>query len=277
MLQNFFGVTPVASAIPPDVSYDTIKIYGEAYIDELAVSNIDCGDLNSKAQIEWETYRILLAHFDNSLEAGNFTNSDLPITKWRVKRRKVGETLFKQLAEIPKIDGISFYIDNTAKSGVSYEYAIFAVSNELESNPIRGIAMTEFFGWILSNTSGTTSYLFDVEVTTDSISVVKKFHTYENNTTYPVISSHQQKYKQGSITTIPYEYNNDVFTVDNTILNALETFINNEETKILRNGSGQVMEVYTSNFNFKYYDQIVEDNQQPYTITFEFIQVGSGE
>ena len=57
----------------------------------------------------------------------------------------------------------------------------------------------------------------------------------------------------------------------------LKTFINNEETKILRNGSGQVMEVYTSNFNFKYYDQIVENNQQPYTITFEYIQVGSGE
>lgn len=265
------GVGSVKTAIPPQQSFSSIKLYGSGYFDELHAQKVILTDeqiLSINTNQVWGINTLLLANFENELEAGNLKNNDLPITHWRIKRKLPEELLYKLIAEISYSDIESFYIDYTVKNKVEYEYLVYPVSNGIEGNPIGGIGMSEFWGWILSD--GETTYNFDLEINSEDIRVIQDMKLFSNFSKYPAFSFGDQEYREGVLTTMPYELNGNKIDVSLNVLENLRSFINNKQTKILKNPKGEIMNVVTSDFSYKYLDQIGE---QPYRISFRFTEV----
>jgi hypothetical protein len=270
---NALGTSPLISALPRGQENNSVQFIGEGYFDNIKIYNKELSDnevfsINSRQL--WDSDTVLLADFENVLEAGNLINGGQPITSWKIRRKRADASLYTLLDEIPFSNINADYIDDTVENSVNYEYVIYPVSNGTEGFGIGGSAMVEFFGWILSD--DTLSYNFDLEIETDNIQTVKDMKLYEKSyTKFPSVRFGEMEYKTGSITTIPYRVSNGDIVIDNYTLNQLDAFINNSKEKILRNHEGFGIKVITSDFSFKYYDQIPSF---PYKITFKWTQTG---
>ena len=280
MLLSFHGLkndTGLVSAIPPKKLYKTTIFLGACSLDNIHVQDLVLtnGQIDtiyqSNQEQTWDyDHTILIADFEDTLEAGNLTNSDMPITSWIIRRRKSGSLIFQDVAEIPYDPTVSSYVDFTPRNNNEYEYAVYPVHNGTEGNPILGVGIVSFFGWTLSNLTGTTLFKFDMELDSGNLQTIRKTNIIENNTQYPVVSKGKSQYQTGSITCMPYEITNNEIDISLNVLESLETFINNNDVKILRNGKGQAWKVQCYDFSYKYLDKIAS---QPYSIQFSWVQV----
>ncbi len=271
---NVFGETVHKTAIPLKKEHLKVRFYGRAELDNIHLQDILIDDLDILSITEEMDYidsSIFIANFEDSLEAGTIDNQGLTITHWRIKRRKVGDPVFKLVEEIPYVEDMFFYIDYSNANKTNYEYAVYPVSNGTEGNPTGGVTMSEFWGWVL--TDGETNYLFDVEIETENIKTMIGMKEYLNFTEFPGISFSNQKYDIGALTTMPFEFDGE-YILNKEILDNIKSFINNKQTKYLKNSIGQVWEVVTHDFDYKFLDKFAD---QPYRISFKWIQVGEGE
>ena len=136
------GDARLTSAIPPKVQFTDIKIHGECTIDNMHLRNlvISNDDIIAQDFYDWDFNTVLIARFDGSLEAGNLTNSDMPITAWRIYRKKKGELIYKLLVELPFNPTLAAFTDVTARNNVEYDYEVRPVSEGTEGN---GIQLTQ--------------------------------------------------------------------------------------------------------------------------------------
>ncbi len=264
------GRSGLITATPPKQTFTNIRFVGSCHLDNIHAQNVILTDSYIEDITDEETYEIntlFLANFEDSLEAGNLSNSDLPITHWRIYRKKEGETLYTMIAEIPALPTESRYYDKLAQNKVEYDYEIKAVSSGIEGDGILGNGVVDFYGWILSDIEVDTMYKFDVEVESSDIRVMRDMHRYDNYSEKPAFSFGKKKFKEGSLKTIPLSYDSNECTLET--LDALGDFIDNGEVKILKNTKGEVFYVITYDFRYKYADQTSE---QIYTITFSFAE-----
>lgn len=275
---NILGISDVSNSIPPKKEYNKTVLLGAAEFDNVHVLNYELDDETIKSISTEQTFTentIFLANFENTLEAGNFTNNDVPITSWRIYRKKTNELLYKLLKEILKVPGSSFYIDYTAQSGVEYNYQVFPVSNGIEGNGTSGGGIMTFdYGWILSDQDEDIVYTFDIELETSDIQTLQDYKKYDNYSQFPSFSFGQKKYREGSLTTMPLTINSNNIDYETTVdtLNNLRDFINNKEQKILKNSKGEIFLCSTYDFSHKYLDKI---GDLPFTISFKFTEIGT--
>lgn len=262
-----------SSAFPLSRKHNQLIINGESTIDNLRVESIELSDItiqSMNSEQQWDENTLFLANFEDTLDASKF-NFNMPITHFRIKRRKTSELLYKLLTELVYTAGANYYIDYTAGSNTEYEYALYPVSNGMEGKPILAIGMGDFVGWQL--TDGTTTYVFDLEVESDNVQTILDYKKYENYTEFPVFSFSSRQYDEGSLTTIPYQFNGNKieFTFEN--LQQIKAFINNKQPKILKNSKGAVWKVITYDYSEKYMENFEEE---PVRISFKWTQVGVG-
>jgi hypothetical protein len=265
------------TALPLPDSYEEVIFTGGFRIDDVNLQKRELTDADIIATTTegvWNnTYSVILAHFENTLSAGNYNT---PITEWVVKRKLHSGSTYETIANISYTLISNYYYDNTARNLVNYDYTVHLLSNNTESLGTGGSAQLSFFGWSLSDTAATpiTTYLFDLENTTNDIITNEDKRVYDNYTEYPAFRFGNRSYEASTLSTMPYSFTSgSVVIVDSTILDALRTFINNKEPKILRNSAGQIWEVITTDFSIKYIDQIPD---QPYKVQFNWTQIGSG-
>jgi len=261
-----------SSSIPDKKIYNIFEVRGNSTIDNLHLKNIEVLDADIISSTTEEIYGVdtlLLANFENTLRAGNYLALSKPIDKWVIKRKKVGEFSVKTLGSV---DSTTFeYTDYSQGNKQQYEYQVYPVDIDgTEGLAITTITSSDFYGWFLSDLNNTVVYKFDMEVNSDSIAINIDKKMYENFTKYPVFRTGKRKYHSGGLETIPYELNGVDINISLELLKLLEDFINNEDTKVLRNSKGEIFYVQTSDFNYKYMDNIAE---QPYTISFKFTEV----
>lgn len=266
------------TALPlPTMPYENLTFYGNLKIDDVHWLNCEYTDsqiINTTTEMTWnDVYTILLAHFENTLSAGNINYA---IDSWSIKRKKTTDLIYTTIATVPYSSTTSYYFDDSAKNLITYDYSVHAVANYIEGLGVKGSGTLSFFGWVLSDTAATpvTSYLFDLENKTSDIVTNQDFKKYDNYTQYPAFRFGNRQYEESPFSTMPYSYTSGTQIVnDSTILDALRTFINNKSPKILRNSAGQIWEVITTNFSYKYMDEVPE---QPYIIQFNWTQIGDG-
>lgn len=289
------GVSPLSvgvmqTAIPPAKSYNQVQFIGECTLDNIHLIKKILTDEEIKyintttltlpgiagyflgSEQKWDSFNtIFLANFENTLEAGNLTNSDLPITHYRIYRKETGESLYTFLDEIAFNPEQAIYIDYTAVNGVQYDYGVRAVSSGTEGQLIQGVGIVDFSGWILQSLDANTLYNFDIEVESGNIQTVINMHKYENNTKYPVVAFGNMQYEEGSLSTIPLTINGNDYTQTSDYLETLRSFINNGEVKILKNSKGSIWKIVTYGYSYKLMDKSIE---QYATISFSFVEVG---
>lgn len=222
----------------------------------------------------WDTnYTTFLANFEDTLESGNITGS---IAGWRLKRKASDVSLYENVADF--LTSETSHTDYLPRNNIDYAYIVFSLdSDDNESLGIEGIDSVNFYGWIL--TDNTNTYKFDMGwdgLSTGEISSNKDSHVYENYTKYPVVSFGVRNYRMGSIQSIPYSYNSTTFqhVIDESLRKEIIDFLNDGNEKWLKNTSGDILKIITSNSQYKYSDKIFS---QPFEIQFEWTEVGIGE
>jgi hypothetical protein len=248
---------------------NTIKFLGKCIVDNAHLQNrkltkTEMDSIDNTVEQPWIYNSIFIANYDNNLYSGNMTG-------WRLKRKLSTDTLFKVVKEFPW-DTLQ-YTDREVKNYSDYIYAIHSLASAGEGLGVQNTVHTNFYGWFLFDDEN--SYKFDAgfdSIQTDKIQVVGDVHVYNNYSQYPVFSYGKRNYKTSSITTLPYKFNDNQFVVDVALLKEIETFINNQKPKILKNTAGEMWKVNTSDFSYKYEDKLY---QQPFTITFTWTEIDS--
>jgi hypothetical protein len=221
-----------------------------------------------------------MAGLNSSLECGSLiTTIDVPINKYIIRRKVKNANLNPTLVELDYTVDLNSYVDCSARNNIEYTYTVSPLfedeNNRWEGLGLEGDGIVSFYGWILSSSESatpTTQYVFDMENESSEIQVITDLHKYENYTQYPSFRSGQRNYREGTLKTIPYSFNSltNEYTIDVDLLDALEAFINDGNVKILRNTASEIWYVVTSEFSYKYYDNIPD---QPYKISYKFSQV----
>lgn len=221
-------------------------------------------------QAVWSTNSKFLADFEETLDAGNVPND---IVSYRLKRLAEDGNLYQILSSLTLTD--YQYLDMTARNNINYTYALHAIdSNGNEDSGTFGTGELNFYGWCL--TDGTNIYKFDMENDTSDIDSTLDITVFDNYTQYPTVAYGERNYRKGTMKTIPYLYNSTTLSYDISLslLNELRAFINNSTVKYIKNIKGEIIKIATSNFSYKYYDNIPN---QIYEITFAWIEIGVGE
>jgi len=210
---------------------------------------------------------LALADFESNLSIGN---QGVNTTGFRLKRKASDGLFYITLSDFANT--VNSYTDTTARNAITYTYLLNSL--DVNSNEDLGVEVTgilDFYGWFL--TDGTTIYKFDAATKSESIKTNRAFNVFETYSQYPTVSYGNRNYRTSSLTTIPYSFNTD-FEFTYTTLEALRAFIDSETTKYLKNTKGEIIQVATTNFSYKYLDEVIE---QPYEITFDWTEIGVGE
>ncbi len=279
------------SAIPPtNENFDFLEMCGNFTVDELQVLNTvltQAEILDMTTEQVFGTFHILLAHFENDLEGGNFSSGGLTVTNWNILRRLVGETNYTLIATVPATT-VTQYLDIRARSGSEYEYAVQSVSSGTAGNLVESEAVSmSFWGWSVQSLDydglgNGTIYFFDTEINSDSFKLNRARTKIETHSQYPKIYKGLSKYHSGGLKFFPVSCNGDQIVEPNlATLNALRDFVEDDQAKILKNGTGEAFLVDTFDFNYKYRDILTNQqvtnnnpNSQPYDITFKVDEIG---
>jgi len=256
---------------PNSLIMDSINILDYELSDSsiLSISNIGT----------WNEHYLLKAEFENSLEAGSLiTSIPYPLTKYIIRRKITGDSLNPILASLDYNADLQTYIDYTARNNFNYTYTVSPyfsdLTNRIEGRGLEGDGTVSFAGWILCDTASTpvTSYIFDMEIESDNINTILDMKKYDGYTQFSKVNFGNRQYKEGGLKTVPYRYvdGSAERTIDVTLLDQLEAFINNKQMKYLKSPSGEILSVVTFDFSYKYYDKTFE---QPFGIQFKFTQI----
>ena len=249
---------------------NTIKFLGKCVVDNAHLQNkkltkTEMDSINNTAVQPWVYNSIFIADFEQNLYSGNMTG-------WRLKRKLSTDTLFTVVKEF-NWDELQ-YTDREVKNHSDYTYSIHSLASAGEGLGVQNTTYTNFYGWFLFDDEN--SYKFDAGLDnglqSDKIQTQEDVHIYQGYTKYPVFSYGKKNYKTSSITTLPYQFNNNEFIIDVALLKKVESFINNQKPKILKNTAGEMWKVSTSGFSYKYEDKLY---QQPFTITFTWTEIDS--
>lgn len=265
--------------LKPTSSHNNLKIYGECLIDHLQVYNKQFTDaeiqnFDTEDETAFTSFTNYLARFENNLQAGTISIPE-PVIGWRLRRRDIEANTTKIIAQqLPKSQ--LEYVDTFARNLETYEYSIFAVTANGEGlGQVSNEVSLNFWGFIL--TDGTTSFKFDRGFDgfeSSAIETNKDYTEFETNSQFPVVYyATRRNYKKGSLTAVPFRLvgtSCDAIT-DRTTLEALESFINNEQSKFLKNTAGELYEVNTYDFTHNYPDKL---DGIVHTISFRYTQTG---
>lgn len=260
----------------PKKSYSSITFLGNTKVDAAYLYKKEMSEDEIKNKITEQYFgvdSIYVANFEGNLQAGNYTENVNPITKFRVKRKKIGNFTPVTLGDIDR--GTSEFIDYSQANGQDYEYQLLPIdSTGVVGLPITTQVKSSFFGWFLISLDNSKIYKFDMMNETDNIVLNKDETTFETYTKYPVVRTGKRKYHNGGIRTMPYTWNGNDIDMSFSLLKEIEDFVSDGQTKILKSTKGDIWKVKTSDFDYKYMDNIGE---QPYTISFKFKEVEAVE
>jgi len=269
----FAGPTPL---VPDDKTYDTVTLSGPAYFDKLHIQNVEVSQSVVDAYTldlyapSWGGTTILLANFEDTLDAGNVViDSGNPLVGWTVTRREQGSSLAETICE-PDITETGC-IDTTAQLGKTYIYDIYPYTNEevgeaLESDPVT----VDYYGYFLIDPSDGTAYKFDLNAISGTMANDTSMTEYETFTERNAYSFVDKNIMRCTISAVVGEDDNGDLSQTVELLDTLKAFINNGQEKIFKTRKGEVYRGITINHQKT---PINDDlSEQVYSVSFDFIE-----
>lgn len=271
------GVVVLAQAIssPVPVMYNSIKVFGQSIVDYIQIQNVeklesDIPNLKLYDTPIWDGNTIMLANFENTLNAGNVTSLTNPILNWVVQRRKTTDTSFTTLATLDVSQ--KSYVDTTLEPNVEYIYQIIATNDTEQSEPLVNMLDSVFYNSVLSDLEGTIAYVFDFNLDFDGFENEVAYQRYDGFSKNSAYSFGKRDFRFGSATAILSSSFSDVTqTID--FIKTFTQFINNGQPKIFKDRKGNVLKVVTTG-GVKQKPLSIAIGEQPYEISFNFEEVG---
>jgi hypothetical protein len=195
--------------------------------DEVSIKEETNIAIDNELKEEWHYTQVLLALFQNNLEAGNVGLNGMPIKYIKVKRRKEEELLWDEIGRIvfDKNTSDYYFVDKFVEALQDYEYAVQPVGdNNVAGNNIYNEIEADFNGAWLIGKDKQFQFLHGLEIG-DYETVIPSSIIETLGSQYPyVLESGAIKYRKGSF--------NCILLSDAT---ARATQINRKQEKLIRN------------------------------------------
>lgn len=270
------------------LSYNKVTLYGDTYTDYIWVKDIVDTEININEINDyyyaptWNGNTLLLATFDNNINAGNITSLKEDVLYWQIYKK---EPLDESLSFITKVPASQYkLIDFNVLNKSEYQYIIFAETKNAISAPLRQVdyIKTNFFGWsiigLVESDVENLYYVdqnniwnFDTMFTSNNFDQNIDKYIMENFTQFPKISSGKKNYLSSSVTAFLSNVKDGVYQDTVEQYNRFVDFIAQPNIKLLRDRKGNGWLVSTIGNNMQYID---ESYEQITKVSFNFVQLG---
>ena len=269
------------SCIVPHTQVDgihSIRLQNAVYDEMMMTRNLEYSD--SGYPDEWDRDTMLHGTYENGdYNVGNMLYSVKNTSDILIKRREKGSLIWmpifhKEIHEAKDFD-FSFY-DYHARSGVTYEYGLSQVLQNIESNLIMAQCFSEFDGCYLAGRTRSYPLLLNLKI--DRQKSVPRTYIQGLNKKYPnTIMTSQANYYTGSAsaTLLRYDPVSCSFDADgaSAYRDEFMEFLTDGSAKILKTFSGQCLLINTE-------DSPSESSSEHWNLpstSFNWVQVGSTE
>ncbi len=268
---------------PQSRAYTKTILYGSATVGTMHVQDTVWTDeqiaMNDRTiRRIWDGNTRILAEFNGDVTAGNISGVTDPITSFQLNRRKITDSTFSTLANLPA--SVREFNDVSAERNVSYIYEILAKSETEISEPILSeIVVSNYYNHILIDPSSALAFIFDSESRHSGYSVVDDHSRHDGYNKYSGHTFGDRDFTTGTVTAIVSdeddicERNNLVQTIG--YLDQIRAFISNGNKKILKDRKGRITTIITFGYNQSIW--INEDGNQLYKVSFSFEEVAPEE
>lgn len=246
-LQDGNAVDPMPSNVN---NIDNIKLQNAIYWDFLVTVDVD-SPYSSTPPTDWDIYTILLATFNNTINAGSIDINVNDLDAVRIKRRKLGEFDWATLVEIPissAFDLLFSGIDYFAQNEEIYEYAWVPIINGNEGNYTISSIESKFQGVFICDFD--TIYKFYAGVAYGPSQQTQQVGIYNPlGTKYPIyVTNGANNYQTGSVTAKIVGNYEITHVLDRKEMveekNALIKWLTNKKAKILKDDNGNIWLVF---------------------------------
>lgn len=269
------------------VAFDTFNIVDNFY--RLELMNMKADEVNIKENVdtviddeskeEWHYTQVLLALFQNNLEAGNLQLDGMPVEYIKIKKRKKEDLLWNEMKYIPFDKNVHdyYFIDKYVEALQTYEYAVQPVgADNVVGNNIYSEIEADFEGVWLVDKDRDFQLFFNLEISPyETVVPTSVIETLGGQ--YPVVFTNDNvKYRQGQLKCMlvsnSTESNGAIDRRQEKILrNNIMSFLTDKKPKLYKDSSGEMMVIMLS--GNPTLTPINELSQQIYNLEVEFVEV----
>lgn len=248
---NMFASGAFVSACHMNTKINSLMI-SNMIVDELKIDDT-LNITNVITKEDWDMDTLFDGKFQNNLEAGNLTNSGIPIQYLRFKRRKIGELKWQTMVDIAfdknmeNYDVTDYYIENA----VDMEYILVPVTQSLEGSGVSKTITPNYFDLYLTGRDDdgvlqNYPLRFDLELSDITLNEDKTF-IKTLSSQYPVLMRGKAKYLTGTIKAdLISPTTEEAFGVvnmqsENVYREAFEDFIHSGKPMLIRNHSFYIL------------------------------------
>lgn len=236
----------------------------------------------SSSKSDWSVYNLLLAKFQNNLNAGNVDFTSLIVATLKIKRRKIEElNNWYTLQEVDYVKDQTYeFYDNLNVYGQEYEYAIVpTTSSDIEGEYITNTILSEFNSAYICEKDINYKLLYNLSY--DDTTRVRKKAIFEPiGSKYPItVSNGLINYEQGGFKALVLSnetesgYGNINKTKEISHRKVLLDFLTNGNTKVLKDFNGNVWMIQISDNPIVSY--INELSNALANISCRWVEIGS--
>lgn len=245
---NFFSDVNALDSAPSSVDNITSTQLSNAIFDHFNVTKNTGTPFSTTIPANWDYDTILDADFAGNLNAGNVDFLIDQISAIKIKRRVQGTFNWLTLKTIPvnDVEDLTFVFNDFLNAyGVTYEYALVPVLNDIEGNYIINSVFSQFNGVFIGDAEQTFKFLYDVEYGTNARN--QQVGTFQPlGKQYPIIVANGLlSYESGSVSaTILNDDYEDTGVIDPVAIvqkkTIIKDYLTNKKAKLLKDWSGNV-------------------------------------
>lgn len=277
---NFFADVNVLDSAPSSVDNITSTQLSNAIFDHFNVTKNTNTLFSTDIPANWDYDTILDASFDGVLNAGNVDFLVDQISAIKIKRRAQGTFNWLTLKTIPvdNIEDLTFVFNDFLNGyGITYEYALVPVLNDIEGNYIINSVFSQFNGVFIGDAEKTFKFLYDVEYGSNARN--QQVGTFQPlGKQYPIIVANGLlSYESGSVSaTILNDDYEDTGIIDPSAIvqkkTIIKDYLTNKKAKLLKDFNGNVwLCMVTDNVQVTYRTGSAMSIPQ---IQFNWVQIG---
>ena len=277
---NFFADVNALDSAPSSVDNITSTQLSNAIFDHFNVTKNTNTLFSTDIPANWDYDTILDASFDGVLNAGNVDFLVDKISAIKIKRRAQGTFNWLTLKTIPvdNIEDLTFVFNDFLNGyGITYEYALVPVLNDIEGNYIINSVFSQFNGVFIGDAEKTFKFLYDVEYGSNARN--QQVGTFQPlGKQYPIIVANGLlSYESGSVSaTILNDDYEDTGIIDPSAIvqkkTIIKDYLTNKKAKLLKDFNGNVwLCMVTDNVQVTYRTGSAMSIPQ---IQFNWVQIG---
>ena len=277
---NFFADVNALDSAPSSVDNITSTQLSNAIFDHFNVTKNTNTLFSTDIPANWDYDTILDASFDGVLNAGNVDFLVDPISAIKIKRRAQGTFNWLTLKTIPvdNIEDLTFVFNDFLNGyGITYEYALVPVLNDIEGNYIINSVFSQFNGVFIGDAEKTFKFLYDVEYGSNARN--QQVGTFQPlGKQYPIIVANGLlSYESGSVSaTILNDDYEDTGIIDPSAIvqkkTIIKDYLTKKKAKLLKDFNGNVwLCMVTDNVQVTYRTGSAMSIPQ---IQFNWVQIG---